>query len=64
MQYRNLGKSGLQVSVIGFGNMINNKLEDEEVNTAVIKKAVESGINFFDTAEMYSNGFCESSLGR
>ena len=36
--------------------MINFKPEDEEENVAIIKKAIESGINFFDTAENYAAG--------
>lgn len=48
-----MGGSGLQVSRIGFGNMINFKPEDEEVNTEIIKRCYDAGINFFDTAEKY-----------
>lgn len=33
--------------------MVNFRPEDEEVNTAIIKRAYEAGINFFDTAEMF-----------
>lgn len=64
MEYRNLGKSGLLVSVVGFGNMINHHDKDEEVNTAIIKKCIERGINFFDTAEAYGHGKSELALGR
>ena len=52
MIYNQLGRSGLQVSAIGFGNMINYKPEDEEVNVAIIKTCIDAGVNFFDTAEM------------
>lgn len=64
MEYRLLGGTGLMVSAIGFGNMINYHLEDEDTNVAIIKTAYESGINFFDTAEMYGHGMAEEALGR
>jgi aryl-alcohol dehydrogenase-like predicted oxidoreductase len=64
MEYRYLGNTGLQVSAIGFGNMINFKPEDEEVNVAIVKRALELGVNFFDTAEAYQNGEAELALGR
>jgi len=51
MIYSQLGKTGLLVSRIGFGNMINFKPEDEELNIEIIKTCYEAGINFFDTAE-------------
>ena len=63
MEYRYLGNSGLQVSVIGLGNMINCKPEDREVNLQIVKKAIEKGVNFIDTAEIYHHGKCETELG-
>lgn len=53
MLYNRLGETGLIVSKIGYGNMVNFKIEDEETNVAIIKRAYEAGINFFDTAEMF-----------
>jgi aryl-alcohol dehydrogenase-like predicted oxidoreductase len=64
MEYRYLGKSGLQVSAIGFGNMINYNPQDEETNVAIVKRAYELGVNFFDTAENYGAGQAEEALGR
>ncbi|XP_071331253.1 voltage-gated potassium channel subunit beta-2-like [Trachinotus anak] len=64
MIYRNLGKSGLRVSCLGlgtwvtFGGQITNEVA-EELMTA----AYESGINLFDTAEVYSGGKAEVVLG-
>eukprot|EP00824_Muranothrix_gubernata_P002652 TRINITY_DN1320_c0_g1_i1.p1 TRINITY_DN1320_c0_g1~~TRINITY_DN1320_c0_g1_i1.p1 ORF type:complete len:383 (-),score=81.47 TRINITY_DN1320_c0_g1_i1:4-1152(-) len=52
MIYRYLGKSGLKVSVLGYGNWVNNK-DCEEPTYECMKKAFEGGINFFDTAEIY-----------
>jgi len=63
MEYRHLGKSGLLVSSIGFGNMINYDIDNEE-NVAIVKKAFDSGINFFDTAENYAAGKAELALGK
>lgn len=44
--------------------MVNSKPEDEEINLAIVKKAYESGINYFDTAEIYGAGKAEETLGR
>ena len=62
MEYRYLGNSGLKVSVVGFGNWVNN-LSDNQ-NKECIKKALENGINFFDTAEGYGFGAGEESFGK
>jgi aryl-alcohol dehydrogenase-like predicted oxidoreductase len=62
MQYRKLGKSGLSISEIGFGCMSlrSNNTEAEKL----IKKAIDSGINFFDTADIYEDGENEILLGK
>jgi len=62
MEYRYLGNSGLRVSVVGFGNWVNN-LNDESTKEC-FKKALENGINFFDTAEIYGHGAGEKSFGK
>jgi aryl-alcohol dehydrogenase-like predicted oxidoreductase len=54
MQYKNLGHSGLKVSTISFGNMINHVEKNREEDTKIIKKCLDAGINFFDTAEIYA----------
>jgi voltage-dependent potassium channel beta subunit len=65
MEYRYLGKSGLQVSTLSFGTWITfgNQIED---NTAelLMHKAYDSGINFFDNAEVYANGQSEIVMGK
>ncbi len=54
MEYRQLGPTGIKVSVISFGNWVNsNSEEQKQLTIACIKKAWELGINFFDTAELY-----------
>ena len=72
MQYRKLGHTGLDVSPIcigcmGFGDPSRGYPGwslDEEASRSVIRHAVEAGINFFDTANMYSNGGSEEIVGR
>ena len=69
MKYTNLGKAGLKVSRICLG-CISYGLEErkwglnEEQGRPFIKRALEIGINFFDTANMYGNGRSEEVLGR
>ncbi|KAM3138834.1 hypothetical protein pb186bvf_009037 [Paramecium bursaria] len=55
MEYSRLGNTGLEVSRIGFGNMVNNQEADFELNTQIIKTCIDLGINFFDTAEIMVN---------
>lgn len=63
MQYRSLGRSGLQVSVIGLGaNQFGGKVDQAGVN-AIIAGALDLGINFIDTADVYQQGRSESTLG-
>lgn len=55
MEYRNLGNSGLRVSVLAYGNWLQEQ-SPLETAIAVIKKCLENGINYFDTAELYGRG--------
>jgi aryl-alcohol dehydrogenase (NADP+) len=70
MEYVNLGKAGIQVSRLCLGAMTYGSkrwrewvLEEEE-SRPFIRRALELGINFFDTADMYSVGVSEEILGR
>jgi len=66
MEYRFLGPCGMKVSVLGFGTWLNyHEVNTEAVKTleACVKAAFDSGINFFDTAEMYGSGIAEQLLG-
>jgi len=70
MEYRRLGATGLKVSRLCLGMMSYGSktwrpwvLEEEEA-FPFIRRAIESGINFFDTADMYSLGVSEEILGR
>lgn len=69
MDYVNLGKSGVKVSRICLGVMSFGLAErqwglTEEQSRPIIKRAVEAGINFFDTANMYGQGASEEVTGR
>ncbi|MEY2509250.1 MAG: 1-deoxyxylulose-5-phosphate synthase [Verrucomicrobiota bacterium] len=70
MQYVNLGSTGLKVSRICLGTMTYGSSNwrpwvlDEDASRPLIKQALEGGINFFDTADMYSLGASEEVLGR
>ena len=63
MEYRNLGKAGVKVSAIGIGcNQFGGKV-NQEGTKAIVNRALELGINFFDTADVYSRGVSEEFLG-
>jgi voltage-dependent potassium channel beta subunit len=65
MQYRNLGKSGLQVSVLSFGSWVSfSKQIDDKVAGELMSQAYDNGINFFDNAEVYALGESEKMMGR
>jgi 1-deoxyxylulose-5-phosphate synthase len=70
MDYVNLGSTGLKVSRICLGTMTYGSKKwrewvlDEEESRPFIQRALEAGINFFDTADMYSDGSSEEVLGR
>jgi 1-deoxyxylulose-5-phosphate synthase len=69
MNYTNLGKAGLKVSRICLGCMTYGLKErkwglDEEQSRPFIKRALDLGLNFFDTANMYGNGASEEVTGR
>jgi aryl-alcohol dehydrogenase-like predicted oxidoreductase len=70
MQYLNLGKTGLKVSRLCLGCMTYGSSKwrewvlDESTSRPFIQRAVEAGVNFFDTANMYSDGASEVVVGR
>ena len=64
MNYRRLGDSGLQLSEIGLGGWLTfGNVIEARAAKAVIDKAFDCGINFFDTANVYSGGRCEQQWG-
>ncbi len=70
MQYVNLGRTGVKVSRLCLGCMSygtpaeRDWMLNEEASRPFIQRALEAGINFFDTADMYSSGLSEEILGR
>ena len=66
MQYRTLGRTGVQVSALALGAMnfgqIGRTTQDEV--TAIVDAALEAGINLIDTADMYSQGESEEMVGK
>jgi aryl-alcohol dehydrogenase-like predicted oxidoreductase len=67
MQYRTIGKTGLRVSEIGFGcgnNAVLMVKAPYEEQVKVVRRALDAGVNFFDTAFAYGLGKSEENLGR
>jgi voltage-dependent potassium channel beta subunit len=65
MEYRFLGRSGLQVSTLSFGAWVTfGDQVGEDVAFDLMKTAVDAGINFFDNAEVYADGDAETVMGR
>ena len=66
MKYRTLGKTGLQVSVIGLGTMVHaghfGPMKDSE-SLSAIETALDLGVNFIDTSDAYGAGYSETLLG-
>lgn len=53
MHYTSLGRSGLKISRLGLGTMNFGELADEPTSFAIMDAAVDAGINFFDSADVY-----------
>src|SRR5262245_65889406 len=64
MDYRRVGGSGLKVSEICLGTMTFGHGTDQAEAERIVGLALDSGVNFFDTANGYSNGESEVLLGR
>lgn len=68
MEFVRLGTTGTQVSRLCLGAMSFGSMADwmipEEASFAIVKRAIEGGINFFDTADVYSRGESETILGK
>jgi aryl-alcohol dehydrogenase-like predicted oxidoreductase len=64
MQYRTLGSSGLKVSAIGLGtNQFGGKV-NQNTTTEIVHSALDQGINFIDTADVYQEGRSEEYIGK
>jgi voltage-dependent potassium channel beta subunit len=65
MEYRYMGKTGLQLSTLSFGSWVTfHKQIDDKVADELMGIAYEQGINFFDNAEVYAAGESEKMMGR
>ena len=62
MQYRTLGRTGAQLSVIGFGGIVVNGGSQADADR-LVARAVERGVTYFDVAPSYGNGESEETLG-
>jgi len=64
MEYRFLGSSGLQVSALSLGSWITfGEQVGEDLAYECMQLAYDSGVNFFDNAEVYANGEAETIMG-
>jgi len=65
MEYRRLGKAGLQVSVLSFGSWVSfSKQINDQTADELMGIAYDNGVNFFDNAEVYALGESEKMMGR
>ncbi len=65
MEYRRLGKSGLQLSILSYGSWVSFKNQiDDKIADELMGVAYDNGINFFDNAEAYAGGESEKMMGR
>lgn len=65
MEYRYMGKTGLQLSVLSFGSWVSfHKQIDDSIADELMGIAYDNGVNFFDNAEVYALGESENMMGR
>lgn len=64
MDYRPLGRSGFKVSSVCLGAMTFTRETDEDESARIIHAALDRGVNFIDTAEMYEDGGSEAAIGK
>jgi aryl-alcohol dehydrogenase-like predicted oxidoreductase len=64
MEYTNLGRTGVKVSRLCLGCMTFGREIDEAASQPIIQRALDEGVNFFDTANVYGNGASEEIVGR
>src|SRR6266851_2625696 len=63
MQFRRLGESGLEVSVLCLGTMMFGDRTDAATAQRIIASAFDAGVNFIDTADVYAKGASETIAG-
>lgn len=64
MEYKTVGKTGVQVSPLCFGTMPFGGIADENMSREMFRAALDHGINFFDSADVYNEGRSEELLGK
>ena len=64
MEYRKMGRTGLKVSALCLGTMTFGKQVDEATSLAIIERALDLGVTFIDTADMYVNGLTEQIVAK
>ena len=64
MEYRNLGNSGVKVSAVGLGAAQFGGRVDKDTVARIVSVALDNGINFIDTANVYGRGLSEEFLGQ
>ncbi len=64
MEYRSLGRTGVKVSQLCLGGMLFGGKTDERTAMAIIDRALDAGINFLDTANVYNQGRSEEIIGK
>ena len=64
MEYKRLGRSGLQVSRLCLGTMMFGDRTDERESNEIVAHAFDQGVNFIDTADVYAGGASETITGK
>src|SRR5210317_342917 len=64
MQYRKMGRTGLKVSSFCLGTMTFGRPVEEKEAVKIIHAAIDAGVNFIDTADMYANGVTEEIVAK
>ncbi|MDQ6608793.1 MAG: aldo/keto reductase [Bacteroidota bacterium] len=65
MEYKRMGKTGLQLSALSFGSWVTfHKQIDDSISDELMGIAYDNGVNFFDNAEVYAGGESEKMMGR
>jgi len=64
VEYRKMGRTGLKVSALCLGTMTMGKQVDEPTSLAIIGRAIDLGVNFIDTADLYVNGVTEGIVAK
>jgi aryl-alcohol dehydrogenase (NADP+) len=64
MEYRKMGRTGLKVSALCLGTMTFGKQVDEATSLGIIERALDLGVTFIDTADMYVNGVTEQIVAK